>query len=195
MQSLPPAHCLVADKTNISSRLCWDLNLERFAHLKSDEDFVEAFKETFIEAVRCRTQTDFGISAHLSGGLDSSSICAVASKILNQTVHTLHFDVGPTADEKMYAEEVLRMGGFRHLYVKARPELMGAIDEMTAIFSRPDHFTVIPTFHLANAEAVQKNGSRILLTGHDGDSVVGFGRAYPLLLFKEQKWRSGRHYY
>jgi asparagine synthase (glutamine-hydrolysing) len=51
---------------------------------------------------------------------------------------------------------------------------------------------LLPNYHLAIAEAVRKHGSRTLLTGHDGDSVVGYGRAYPLQLLREHDWEGFR---
>ncbi len=185
---LPPAHVLHADVLGLSTKKVWDLNLERFGDLKTDDDYVQSFKETFLEAVRCRIQSDYGISAHLSGGLDSSSICATTTQIFHKSVHSLHFDVGPSADEKRYAEAILKMGGFQHQYLKPRPDLLKNMRKMAMIFDRPDHFTVTSSYHLANAEAVRNNGSRILLTGHDGDSVVGFGRDYPLGLMQNKDW-------
>jgi asparagine synthase (glutamine-hydrolysing) len=186
--SLPPANVLTVSKDKITSRLDWVIDLDKFSYLKTDDDHVQAFKETLIEAVRCRVLTDFPVSAHLSGGLDSSSVSVIANQFLSHPLHTLHFDVGPSANEKPFAEAVLLTGDFKHEYVAARPNLLETIKESARIFDRPDHFTILPTFHLANAEAVQKNGSRTLLTGHDGDSVVGFGRAYPLSLFRAQDW-------
>ncbi len=190
--SLPPANVLTVTKDKITSRLDWTIDLDKFSHLKTDADHVQAFKETLTEAVRCRIQTDFPVSAHLSGGLDSSSVSVIANWFLSQPLHTLHFDVGPSANEKPFAEAVLQAGNFKHEYVAAQPNLLAAIKKSAFVFDRPDHFTILPTFHLANAEAVQKNGSRILLTGHDGDSVVGFGRAYPLSLLKAQDWTGFR---
>jgi asparagine synthase (glutamine-hydrolysing) len=186
--SLPPANVLTVSKDKITSQLDWHIDLDKFNHLKTDNDHVQAFKETLTEAVRCRTQSDFSISSHLSGGLDSSSVSVIANRFLSQPLHTLHFDVGPSANEKPFAEAVLQTANFKHEYVSAQPDLLASIKESARIFDRPDHFTILPTFHLANAEAVQQNGSRILLTGHDGDSVVGFGRGYPLSLFRGQDY-------
>lgn len=190
IHSLPPAHLLTVEARALKSRFCWDLKLERFAHLRTDEEFIGAFKTTFLEAVRCRLQTSYPVSAHLSGGLDSSSICATAHHLLGQELHTLHFDMGDSkqAEEKRFAEHILQWGIYEHEYIAPTRDLMAAIQQMVTIFDRPDHFTLLPTYHLAAGEAIKKQGTRILLTGHDGDSVVGYGKSYPMRLLQNQKW-------
>ncbi len=190
IHSLPPAHLLTVEAHALQARFCWDLKLGRFAHLRTDEEFIRTFKTTFVEAVRCRLQTTHLVGAHLSGGLDSSSICATAHHLLGQELHTFPFDMGEAkqADEKQFAECILQWGIYQHQYIPPKTDLMAALQTMSSIFDRPDHFTLLPTYHLAVAEAIKKQGGRILLTGHDGDSVVGYGKAYPMRLLQSQKW-------
>ncbi|MCP1383906.1 asparagine synthase-related protein [Runella salmonicolor] len=190
IHSLPPAHLLTVEAHAFKSRFCWDLKLERFAHLRTDEEFIEAFKTTFLEAVRCRLQTSYPVSAHLSGGLDSSSVCATAHHLLGQELNTLHFDMGEAtqAEEKRFAERILQWGIYQHQYITPMTDLMAAVQTLTTLFDRPDHFTLLPTYYLAAAEAIKKQGSRLLLTGHDGDSVVGYGKTYPMRLLQSQRW-------
>ncbi|MCU0340754.1 MAG: asparagine synthase-related protein [Spirosomaceae bacterium] len=188
--SLPPAQLLSVKADGISSRFCWDLNLGRFAHLKTDQDYLEAFRETFVASVRARTRGVSPVSAHLSGGLDSSSVCVVAHQQLGLPLHTLHFDVGDIAEanERPFAEAVLAQGKYTHEYVPPASDLVESLQKMARIFDRPDHFTLLPTYHLATAAAVQQHGSKVLLTGHDGDSVVGYGRGYPFGLLEKKEW-------
>lgn len=188
--ALPPAHLLTVRAEGLQSTFCWDLNLERFTHLKTDEDYIEAFREAFVTSVRARTRGAASVSAHLSGGLDSSSVCVIARRELERPLHTLHFDMGDiaAADEKPFAEAVLAQGLYHHEYVPPMPNLIESIQKMGQIFDRPDHFTLLPTYHLATAAAVQQHRSKVLLTGHDGDSVVGYGRGYPLGLLVQKDW-------
>jgi asparagine synthase (glutamine-hydrolysing) len=192
IKSVCPAHTLVVNKEQSRAHFCWNLNLNRFDYLKTDDDYVAAFKETFVEAVRCRVQSPFGVSSHLSGGLDSSSVSVVARQLFSKPVHTLHLDVGLSANEKPFAEAVLQLGGFAHQYIYARPNLLESNLEMANILDRPDHFTLLPVHHLAVADAVKTKGHRVLLTGHDGDSVVGFGRNYVHQLIDKKDWKNTR---
>ncbi|WP_428030268.1 asparagine synthetase B family protein [Ancylobacter sp.] len=73
--------------------VCWtpgDVALERWwrpedvpaLHLPRDEDYEEALREAFGEAVRARMRPGERIGSHLSGGLDSSSVTAFAAREL-----------------------------------------------------------------------------------------------------------------
>ena len=48
--------------------------------MDSDEDYANAFREIFDEAVKCRLRSAYPIGFELSGGLDSSSIVNTAKK-------------------------------------------------------------------------------------------------------------------
>jgi asparagine synthase (glutamine-hydrolysing) len=52
--------------------------------LGSDEDYAEAFLDVFTEAVRCRLRSHGRVGSMLSGGMDSGSVVAVASELLEK---------------------------------------------------------------------------------------------------------------
>lgn len=177
--SLKPAHCLIFDKNNLRKKFCWDFNLDRFSHLKTDEDFINAFKELFFEAVRCRIRTKFQIASHLSGGLDSSSVSCVASKLTNQTIYTLYYDLkDESCDEKNYVEEILKEYAFCHHWLSPKMSLKENALTISKIFDRPDHSTLPASIEFACAEICKQNNCRVLLSGHEGDTVVGYGNGY-----------------
>ncbi len=95
---LPPAHCLVCRRGGIELRRYWQLEAQPELKLGSDGEYEAAFLAVFTEAVRCRLRTNGPVGAMLSGGLDSSSIALVASRLLSQAsrepLHTLSA-VGP----------------------------------------------------------------------------------------------------
>ena len=82
VRRLPPAHTLVwrAGKQQIQSY--WQLpRVLPLTLYKRPEDYVERFLELFEQAVSDRMRTA-KIATHLSGGMDSTSIAAVAHKVL-----------------------------------------------------------------------------------------------------------------
>jgi asparagine synthase (glutamine-hydrolysing) len=77
---LPPGHTLVYSDGNLSVRSYTDFSVEGPLCLKRPQEYVEQFQELLENAVRDRLPR--GPSAiFLSGGLDSTSIAAVACKI------------------------------------------------------------------------------------------------------------------
>ncbi|HTY24953.1 MAG TPA: asparagine synthase-related protein, partial [Desulfomonilaceae bacterium] len=80
---LPPAHCITVDPHGVRIRRYWSPQLSRKLELNSDEEYAEAFRNLFVEAVRCRLRSVYPVATTLSGGLDSSSVTCVARDLLN----------------------------------------------------------------------------------------------------------------
>ena len=64
-------------------RRYWSPNLSQELLLSSDEEYAEAFRDLFVEAVRCRLRSAYPVATTLSGGLDSSSVTCVARDLLS----------------------------------------------------------------------------------------------------------------
>jgi asparagine synthase (glutamine-hydrolysing) len=79
---LPPAHSLVVDAAGLRLRKYWTLAARPALKLKSDEEYVDAFLDVFENAVRCRLRSPGPVGSMLSGGIDSSSVTAVAAQVL-----------------------------------------------------------------------------------------------------------------
>ena len=80
---LPPAHCITVGPHSVRIRRYWSPNLSQELRLSSDEEYAEAFRDLFVEAVRCRLRSVYPVATTLSGGLDSSSVTCVARDLLN----------------------------------------------------------------------------------------------------------------
>ncbi|AEI50914.1 asparagine synthase-related protein [Runella slithyformis] len=174
-------------------KLNLDFQLERFSHLKTPEDFAECFKVYFEEAVACRIRTPFGIGSHLSGGLDSSSVSCLAQNHLEKQgrqLNTFHLKTNlPMTDETAYVEYVLNLyPSMNHVYTEAHADFYGSMNIYHQCVGYPE--TLPLDFHNFRPlyETMLKNSNRVLLTGHDGDTVVGHGGSYLRGLLKEKKW-------
>jgi asparagine synthase (glutamine-hydrolysing) len=102
IKRLPPAHTLTVTPDRLDVRQYWFLEQTPELRLKRREDYVEAFREVFDEAVRARLRASplrpspddctsssgegvgerSGVAVTLSGGLDSSSVTATAARFL-----------------------------------------------------------------------------------------------------------------
>lgn len=61
----------------------WQLHWsDRYDHLRSDDDWRDAFRATFEEAVATRLRTAHPISMAVSGGIDSSAIASIAHRMM-----------------------------------------------------------------------------------------------------------------
>ena len=78
---LSPGYSLVIISTHITQEPYYKLQLTEELKLESEQDYARRFYEIFNESVRCRMRSIHPLSAMLSGGLDSSSICCIARNI------------------------------------------------------------------------------------------------------------------
>jgi asparagine synthase (glutamine-hydrolysing) len=194
---LPPARYVDIDVQGVQNERYWRPDLSGFLNLSSEDEYVEAFREQFSRAVRCRLRSAFPIGSMLSGGLDSSSIVGMAGHLLaNENGRSLHTfsaifpslaETDPRIDERSFIDSVLATGNFEPHYVRA--------DHLSPNFDmlwNDDEAIPAPNLYMDNAifEAANQNGVRNILSGFDGDSAVSYG--YELLpeLIRNFKWRT-----
>ncbi len=208
IRAVSPATTLLYDvaSDSFTENFYWKPNPDRFSHLKTDQDFAEAFRFYFTQAVERRTHSNYRIGTHLSGGLDSSSVSVVARDILakkNEKLLTIHYDTQNTlSDERSYAQKVINTGGFEHRWIQKSQQFLQDLEKCQTILDKPDPFTLpLALFRIGEAEFLQQNGARTLLTGHDGDTVVDSARFFLDDLLKnrqikkfKQLWASNLSY-
>jgi asparagine synthase (glutamine-hydrolysing) len=88
---LPAAHCLEVSRQGISLKRYWQLNRAAVGTAKcSPDQAARELRRLVDHAVACRLPGEGHIGAHLSGGLDSSSIAVLAARRLRADSRTLH---------------------------------------------------------------------------------------------------------
>ncbi len=167
-------------------RLFWTLDLDREIRRGSDEEYAEEFRALFREAVSVRLRTDGPLVAELSGGLDSSSIVAMADSIVAdvagvpriETVSRVHEDAR-SSDERRFIEELERHRGRAGLHLTdAMCPLFEGLDD----FARqllPNPYCFAAAYHRAVDGWMYEMRSRVLLCGLGGDEIAG-GRQSPM---------------
>ncbi|GAB2766968.1 lasso peptide isopeptide bond-forming cyclase [Rhabdobacter roseus] len=190
-----PAHAVALTARQRTERFVWTIQ-DPTAGLTTPEEYAEAFGALFREAVRCRMQSDYPIASELSGGMDSSSVAATARHFLRQEgrlLTTVHFDLGfESSNERSYAQAVVDLGGLEHHWTSPLPDYYQTTSEIAAACGAPDCFPMPSTAHLGYAQVLRQKKVRTLLTGHDGDSVVGYGFEYLDRLFEDKDWEALR---
>jgi asparagine synthase (glutamine-hydrolysing) len=81
---VPPAHTVTIRGSEVSKRRYWFPENAAPLALGSDEEYAEAFLSVFDQAVRRRMEGGDPVGGTLSGGLDSSSVCALAARALRE---------------------------------------------------------------------------------------------------------------
>lgn len=186
---LPPAHAMTVTPQGLTVKRYWDLEQTPELHLKSDDEYLEAFLEVYEEAVRCRLRCSAPIGVTLSGGLDSGSVAALAARELGKRGQRLTaYSSVPIAD----AEELDTdwFFGDETPFVQATAEMAGNIDISNVqarevspvqgverslfIHDQPVHATANMYWITALMAQAQAQGLGAMLTGQGGNATVSW---------------------
>lgn len=193
---LPPAHTLTISADNVRLRRYWELQAGAELRLGSDEEYAEAFRAHFVEAVRRRVRGGVAAGAALSGGLDSSSIACTAQMLRTveggSAIHTfsaifpgLPGEVLGRIDERHFVDAAVAQYRFKPHMLRA--DELSPLGELERMHEHLDEFVLAPNLYLhwAMFGAARREGLRVFLDGHDGDTVVSHGFEHlPTLLLR-----------
>jgi len=195
IERLPPGYVLEATRDRVTRRSYWSLDARRELRLGSDAEYAEAFRELFTETVRCRLRGSTPVAALLSGGLDSSSIVCTARELLDEGERLITLSAtfpsfrspDTPVDERRYIDLVVAGGGVEANYLPADAasplfEFLWRGEEPIPAAAMYMDWTIFA--------AAKERGVRVLLSGNDGDSVVGYGHAYLAELAWRGRWKT-----
>ena len=132
---------------------------------------------------------DVPVGAFLSGGIDSSLIVAVLSKISSERIKT--FTIGfddKRIDESVFANNIAKYLGTDHINLKLNnTDLINSVEKLTSIYDEPfSDSSQIPTILLSE---LTKKYVTVSLSGDGGDELFG-GYSRYVWAFKIQQMNS-----
>jgi asparagine synthase (glutamine-hydrolysing) len=187
---VPPAHVMrVAADGSITVRRYWSPAEIKPIRLASDQAYAEGMREHLDLAVRRQMRSCHPIGCLVSGGLDSSSVCALAARALAETNQRLAaftgvprqgFDgrvpAGHYADETPYVDAIARAAGNIDVsYV--RNDAGDDFAELERFFIALDGPVRNPTnlgWALAILRLARAQGRRVLLGGFLGNHTISW---------------------
>jgi asparagine synthase (glutamine-hydrolysing) len=195
VQALPGGHYAVITKEGRKARRFWSLPVEHDESRVADREAVARYGELFTDAVRLRLRADVPVGTCLSGGLDSSSIVAVAGRLM-QTEHAVSLErlgehqqtfsavyrmEGPW-DERRYIEQVVESTGAAGNYVYPSEE--GLWDDLERLVWHQDEpFQSTSIFaQWCVMRLARERGVTVLLDGQGADEVLGGYRPFAVWL-------------
>ncbi len=130
-------------------------------------------RELVTRAVERRLMSDVPLGAFLSGGLDSTIIVGVMSRLLREPVRTfsIGFEGEAAFDETAVARNTAARFGTRHTEFRVKPSAVDLVD--TLVYHHDGPFgdsSAIPTFLVSR---LTREHVTVALTGDGGDEVFG----------------------
>jgi asparagine synthase (glutamine-hydrolysing) len=168
------------------------LRTERYYELKIDHtlanidgnESVERFSTSFVDAVRIRLRSDVPVGTCLSGGLDSSSVATVATKIYKEGAERTFVAITASSeqsdnDESHFAAQVVEHNHM--MWHKIRPSYDNFADVIDALVDAQEE--PFPSASIAMQYFVMKSAREhsvpVLLDGQGGDeTLLGYERYF-----------------
>ncbi len=173
VRKLPPGHRLIAEAGALRVERYWNPRPDEIRYTR-DEDYSAHFREIFTRAVadRLRGAGSF-VAVTMSGGLDSTSVAAVAQQIPGAAVraYTFAFRELTGCDEQGYSRSMTTELGLSVEPVDI--ERLWRLEAQAALPVSPD--TPYFGWYRCYEEIFRRmtaGGSRVLLTGHGGDDLL-----------------------
>ncbi len=177
VKRLLPGHFLIWQDGRLKIEKYWDASFEPKHEERTDADYIEEWRELFRKSVEMRLMADVPLGMFLSGGIDSSAICAMMSEMVSEPIKT--FSVGfkeTEANEFRFARKVADAFKTEHHEITITPEQYFAeLPNLIWHEDEPIGFTAsVPLYFVS--KLAQKH-VKVVLTGEGSDEILGgYGR-------------------
>ncbi len=166
--TLPPAHQLIFKDGTISITRYWEQ--PKTNNSIGLGEAVGEFRNLFSGAVERQLVADVPVGAFLSGGLDSSTVVAVASHYARR-IKTFSFGFEESINELPFAREVSKKYGTEHFELTDSADIADVLMSMQDVYDEPfGDSSNIPTFLMSK---LAREHSTVVLTGDGGDELMG----------------------
>lgn len=172
IQMLMPGHRMVIDAKGMHTERWWDLtdNRVRLDGIETKESIHKHINELLHSSVELRMRADVPFGAFLSGGIDSSIVVGLMSRISSHPVNTFSITFNEQAyDESPYSELIAKRFNTKHTaiqlsanhFLQMMPEALQAMDHPSG--DGPNTYVV--------SKATREAGVKMALSGLGGDEV------------------------
>lgn len=178
IHEVPPGNCVIIDlHTNtLKIKEYWDVEFN-YNHTRSDDQVNEEMLALLDNSVEVHCRSDAPLGCHLSGGLDTSTVVALAARHREQLkTFSIKFSDEPYIDETEYAIAVNDHVGATYCegsptaedFAQLIPSLAWHMDTPMATVGGITYYTV---------SKLAQSHVKVSLTGHGGDELFA---GYPI---------------
>jgi asparagine synthase (glutamine-hydrolysing) len=176
IRKLLPAHYLVVSAAGVRETEYWKLSFAKIQN-HTEADWCEIIRQQLCEATRIRLMSEVPLGAFLSGGVDSSSIVAMMSRLMDRPVTTC--SIGFSAqkyDESEYAREVATRFNADHHEDTVEVQALDVLDKLAWHYDEPfADSSAVPTYYVSK---IARRRVTVALGGDGGDENFAGYRRY-----------------
>lgn len=176
---LPAGYYMVIDpakKQAITRTQYWDFNFHEPKEKVSDGEYREELDRLFKQAVERQLMTDVELGSYLSGGIDSGSITAIASKTIpNMKTFTCGFDLNNASGIELSYDERDRAkfmsefcGTDYHEIILNAGDMERCMSKLTCHIEEPRVGQSYPNYYAAE---LASKSVKVVLSGAGGDEL------------------------
>ncbi|MDF0665629.1 MAG: asparagine synthase (glutamine-hydrolyzing) [Nitrospira sp.] len=173
ISEVPPGHMVIVEQEtgHIKIQKYWDVPFH-YQYGRSASELQEALNQLLDQAVGIHCRSDAPLGCHLSGGLDSSTVTALAAKHYEHLrAFSVKFSDDPYIDETRYAKLVADHVGAQ--YFECRPSALDLSSHLISLAWHMDIPMVADGFSYFSVSRLAKEHVKVTLTGHGGDEIFG----------------------
>ena len=134
-------------------------------------------RDKLIKGVEKRLVSDSKVGFLLSGGLDSSLVCAIAQKMSNKPIKTFAIGMDKDAIDLKYAKETAEFIGSDHTEVIINKDIvLSSLEKVIELLGTYDITTIRASMgmYLVCKYIHENTDNRVILTGEISDELFGY---------------------
>ncbi|MFA4991731.1 MAG: asparagine synthase (glutamine-hydrolyzing) [Candidatus Omnitrophota bacterium] len=171
IMKFPPAHFMIYEKGDIRFEKYWDLDFSRKIKI-SEGEYCRRTMELLEESTKIRLISDVPLGAFLSGGIDSSAVVYMMSRLSSRPVKT--FSIGfeeKSHSELKYAGIVARRFNTEHHEYIVKPDAIELLPKLVWHYNEPyADSSNLPSYYVAK---MTRQEVTVALNGDGGDEDFG----------------------
>lgn len=169
----PPGHYYADGKF-----VCYNDIAKRETPVSDEIDTVcRKIHDKLVAGIEKRLDSDAPLGFLLSGGLDSSLVCSVSSKLMKKKIRTFAIGMSEDAIDLKYAKEVADYIGSDHTEIIIdKDKVISSLEEVVSILGTYDITTIRASMgmYLICRAIHETTDVRVLLTGEISDEIFGY---------------------
>ena len=187
VRSLEPGTVATLRDRHLTHKRYWSIDVDVPASGRIDDagEAARVLHDVLDDAVRLRLRADVPVGAYLSGGLDSSVVCALAQRHLGGELYTFSLSFSHGAfDEAAFQREVAAALRTNHKSIRVDDDDLAAVLPTVVRQAEQPLLRAAPAPLFLLSRLVRDSGLKVVLTGEGADEfLLGYD------LYKETRVR------